>query len=70
MFPQRYFSDRMYAARFWPKVGSAAAPVVGPTQLTTTLAQRGPDAGTLAQNAPGLGTLTQRGPSNGTIGAA
>ena len=27
MFPTRYFGDRMFAPRYWPKVG--AAPVVG-----------------------------------------
>lgn len=63
MFPQRYFPDRMYAPRFWPKVGSASAPFIGPTAFASIGAQRGVGTtGTGEQRGQGItGTGTIRG---------
>lgn len=43
MFPTRYFPDRMFAARFWPKAGTSDAPFVGPTAFASSGSQRGVD---------------------------
>lgn len=34
MFPNRFFNERFYAARYFPKVGSSAADVYGPLSFS------------------------------------
>jgi hypothetical protein len=36
MFPQRFYPGRMYADRYWAKVGAAPPAQVGPTRFAST----------------------------------
>lgn len=37
MFPTRYFGNRMFAPRYWPKVGASPAPVTDLGAITTSM---------------------------------
>lgn len=43
MFASRYFPDRMFAPRYWPKVGLASSVIAGPFTIEAVRAyQSGP----------------------------